>query len=534
MLRASSNWSLLRTVNTNNNYNVTAYSRYCCPSWHVISCRSYIFLPSSFQEVQTTIRTWWWGEKSSKERTIWVKLLRDRWYNENRSSSSNNSSSSRVKLKLKLQLQLWWKDNKHKYNYPYSYSTSSFRSRIIRAQRRLLLLRPVQLTERSKSHWFNANNGYPLTATDEYGRFVNPWSSVSTNGTHPVWDFIRWRIQRLRGWSKTNIVPVRPIPVKFDDDNHNNHNNNHNSIDHLSLTWIGHSTCLVRLSGYTLLTDPMFSQRASPVQWLPVGVPRHVRPACRVDELPPVIDVVLLSHDHYDHLDKTSCMALKDRVVLWAVPLNIKAWLVTKCGIDPTRIVELEWWQRHTIVSTTTRGGGGGRRVPLTLTCAPAQHWGCRTMLDRNSRLWCSWACSSPTRKFYFAGDTGYPPTFPLFWQIGDALGPFDLAAIPIGAYHPAWFMADSHVNPQEALAIHEQVRSRTSVAIHWGTFNLAEEDDAEPPTWLKEEAEATQQDFRAVVPGTTVYAAPSSSSPTRSRSHAIIGGRGSGRRRRL
>jgi N-acyl-phosphatidylethanolamine-hydrolysing phospholipase D len=460
MLRASSHF-LLRT-NASPSVPVTVISR------------SYIFLPSSFQEVQTTVRTWL--GKKAKERTIWVKLLRDRY-------------RSRVKL---------WRDK-------YSSSRSRIRAR----------LRPVQLTEFSKPHWFDAN-GYPLTARDESGRFVNPWSSESTNGSHPVWDFIRWRLERLRVWNKKEIVPVRPIPVEFDD--------THNAIDHLSLTWIGHSTCLVRLSGYTLLTDPIFSQRASPVQWIPVGVPRHVQPACRVDDLPPVIDVVLLSHDHYDHLDKTSCMALKDRVVLWAVPLNIKAWLVTKCGIDPTKIVELKWWQRHTL-STQHRG------IPLTLTCAPAQHWGSRTMLDRNSRLWCSWAASSPTRNFYFAGDTGYPAVFPLFWQIGDALGPFDLAAIPIGAYAPAWFMADSHVNPSEALAIHEQVRSRTSVAIHWGTFTLAEEDDAEPPRWLKEEAAATQQDFRAVVPGTTVYAPGSDA--TRSRSHGTSSGGGAGSRRR-
>ena len=350
----------------------------------------------------------------------------------------------------------------------------------------------VKLTEVSKSHWFDAN-GYPLTARDESGRFVNPWSSQSTNGTHPILEFLSWRLERLKVWNKKReAIPLTTVPIDWGAFK--------NARDHLSLTWIGHSTCFVRQSGYTILTDPIFSRRASPVQWLPLGVPRHVPPACQISELPPMIDVVLLSHDHYDHLDKTSCRALKDRVQLWAVPLHLKSWLINKCQIAPSSIVELSWWQSHTINSPG--------RPPLTLTCTPAQHWSCRTMWDRNLRLWCSWAVQTPQRSFYFAGDTGYPVAFPpLFQQIADVCGPFDLAALPIGAYQPRFFMADAHVTPEEAVQMHIDVQSRTSVAIHWGTFRLAEEEDDEPPRWLDEEAANRQVDFLHVKPGETVVA---------------------------
>ena len=440
--------------------------------------RSYIFLPVSWNEFRSTIQTWL--GKRAKERTIWVKRIKEN-YRSNVSTFFHNRSYNQQRPSRYRAGRHWWRQRRG------VWMNKMFKSRLFRQH-------PVQLTEYSKAHWFDAN-GYPLTARDESGRFVNPWSSQSTNGSHPIWEFVTWRLERLRVWNKRETVPVAPVPWELQNSNHQ---------DHLSLTWIGHSTCLVRLSGYNILTDPMFSHRASPVQWLPLGVPRHVQAACQVENLPPIIDVVLLSHDHYDHLDKTSCRALKDRVQLWAVPLNMKEWLVEKCDIDPTKIIDLEWWQHHTL---SLQLPVPQDRPPLTLTCAPAQHWGSRTMWDRNHRLWCSWAVSSPSRNFYFGGDTGYPTDFPLFWQIGDALGPFDLAAIPIGAYAPRFFMADSHIHPSEAVKIHEQVRSKKSVAIHWGTFALAEEDDDEPPRLLEKEAASVNIDFTSIRPGETVSA---------------------------
>jgi L-ascorbate metabolism protein UlaG (beta-lactamase superfamily) len=326
--------------------------------------------------------------------------------------------------------------------------------------------------------------------------------------------------------SNTTTTTTTTTTVSTTSDNNNNNNK-------IRLTWIGHSTCWVEMADYTLLTDPMFSHRASPVQFWPFGVGRTVDPPVPYQSpgnLPSPIDVCLLSHDHYDHLDLESCRALRHKVKLWVVPLGIKEWLIQNCNVPAQKIVELQWWESVTRVdddhsSTTTTGGvvaAVGRdghhrhhrrrpRAPLTLTCAPAQHWGGRTFWDRNTRLWCSWAVQSADRSFYFGGDTGLPEEFPLFQQIGDRLGPFDLAALPIGAYKPRFFMRDSHVNPREAVQIHRQLSCRKSVAIHWGTFPLAEEQDHEPPKLLREAIEEVEKeegvvvDFVAIQPGETV-----------------------------
>ena len=506
---------MFRALQTQRRYCYSSFSLPFTIQQQHHSRRSYIFFPASWKSVQSSIQTWV-GNKA-KERTIWVKLLRENY------RYRSNAAALAATLSLRYRPAWWVRYQRQKppttvlnlraSTYQYRASRHWWRHRrgLWMNQVRTRFRRtpstvtetetPVQITEYSKSHWFDAN-GYPLTSRDESGRFVNPWSSQSTNGSHPLLEFLTWRLERLRVWNRRETIPLEPVTIDWKVyDNNNNKESNHH--DHLSLTWIGHSTCLVRLSGYTLLTDPIFSHRASPVQWLPLGVPRHVPAACQVNDLPPVIDVVLVSHDHYDHLDKISCRLLKDRVQLWAVPSNIKEWLVNKCDIDPDKIIELEWWQQYTIPSSTNSNNTHSR-LPLTLTCAPAQHWGSRTMWDRNQRLWCSWACQTPTRNFYFGGDTGYPLEFPLFRLIGDTLGPFDLSALPIGAYAPRFFMADSHVNPHEAVQIHEQIRSKQSVAIHWGTFALAEEDDDEPARLLQE---ANVEGFHTILPGETVVA---------------------------
>jgi len=235
-----------------------------------------------------------------------------------------------------------------------------------------------------------------------------------------------------------------------------------------TVTWVGHSTLLVQLDGVSFLTDPHWSERASPVSF--VGPRRMVPPGLRFEDLPP-IDFVVISHDHYDHLDAPTVERL------WAahrprflVPLGLKAWFA-KLGIDA--VDELDWWENRSVKG-------------LTVVCLPTQHWSARSLWDENRRLWAGWAVLGQERRFYFAGDTGYYA--PIFQEIGRRLGPFDLGAIPIGAYMPRAMMRLSHLTPEEALQVFDDIGARRLVAIHWGTFNLAQEPLGEPP--VRAEAE--------------------------------------------
>jgi L-ascorbate metabolism protein UlaG (beta-lactamase superfamily) len=232
-----------------------------------------------------------------------------------------------------------------------------------------------------------------------------------------------------------------------------------------SVTWIGHATVLLQLDGINLLTDPQWSDRASPVSF--AGPRRITPPGLRLEDLPP-IHLVVISHDHYDHLDVATVERLwrRDHPRVLA-PLGLKAWLEAR-GIDG--VEELDWWE-----SRAFRG--------LTVTCVPAQHWSARTLWDANRRLWSGWTVASRRKRFYFAGDSGY--SAPMFREIGGRLGPFDLAAISIGAYQPAAMMKLTHTTPEETLSALEDVQGRDLVAIHWGTFDLTEEPIEEPPARL-------------------------------------------------
>jgi len=234
-----------------------------------------------------------------------------------------------------------------------------------------------------------------------------------------------------------------------------------------TVTWVGHSTLLIQLDGVNVLTDPHWSERASPVSF--GGPGRGMPPGLAFEDLPP-IHVVLISHDHYDHLDvgtvRRLAAAHRPRFL---VPLGLKAWFA-ELGI--TEVEELDWWQHREV-----RG--------LRVTAVPAQHFSGRTPWDRNRRLWAGWTVAGRAKRLYFAGDTAY-------WdglrEIGERLGPFDLAAIPIGAYLPEVIMKPAHTSPEEALRALGDVRGQRLVPIHWGTFDLAEEPIAEPPRRLAAE----------------------------------------------
>jgi L-ascorbate metabolism protein UlaG (beta-lactamase superfamily) len=230
-----------------------------------------------------------------------------------------------------------------------------------------------------------------------------------------------------------------------------------------ALNWIGHATFLLQLNGLNILTDPHFSERASPIQF--AGPRRVVAPALRLSELPH-IDAVVISHNHYDHLDRVTVKHLAAQTAGSAhffVPLGLKAWFA---GVGIHAVTELDWWDE-----VEHRG--------LRFTLTPAQHWSSRTPWDRDRTLWGGWLVEQPEFRFFFAGDTGYSRDFE---DIGERLGFVDLAAIPIGAYEPRWFMKVMHVNPAEAVKIHQDLRARYSVAMHWGTFILTDEPLDEPP----------------------------------------------------
>lgn len=253
----------------------------------------------------------------------------------------------------------------------------------------------------------------------------------------------------------------------------------------VQVTWLGHASCLVQMEGINFLTDPIFSQRCSPVQWF--GTKRVVQPALKLDDPKlPHIDFVVISHNHYDHLDYNSVRQLHKRygdALAWYVPLGLAAWFK---AINIANVHEMSWWDEMQHPQSC-----------VTLACVPAQHWSSRQgNRDKNKSLWCGWAVLGSAQKFWFAGDTGYCDTFK---EIGQQYGPFDLSAIPIGAYKPRWFMKTQHVEPVEAIQIHQDARSKRSISIHCCTFNLTEEPLDEPPKLLIKAAKAaglSQDDF--------------------------------------
>lgn len=257
-----------------------------------------------------------------------------------------------------------------------------------------------------------------------------------------------------------------------------------------SATWIGHATMLVQVGGVNVLTDPVFSERASPVPF--AGPKRHVRPGLAIAELPH-IDVVVISHNHYDHLDRASVAQLNAQdggPPLFLVPLGIAPWMRS---IGITHVRELDWWQH------TSAAG-------LTITFVPVQHWSARGVTDRFKTLWGGWIIQAGPQQqpagaeqpqagavspapsshtVFFAGDTGYSRDFA---DIHQRFPHVDLALLPIGAYAPRWFMRNQHVEPAEAVQIHRDLHARQSIAIHWGTFELTDEALDAPPKALAQE----------------------------------------------
>ena len=266
---------------------------------------------------------------------------------------------------------------------------------------------------------------------------------------------LRWQLDRLRQPRRV-VPPAEQIPFGTP------RVPAHSAPDELRITWVGQSTFLLQIGGLNILTDPVWSLRASPIQW--IGPARLRPPGIAFEELPE-IDVVLVSHDHYDHLDAPTVKRLAKRFpdAHWVAPLGHGGFL-HKCGAR--QIVEADWWDQHVVAG-------------VTFTATPAQHWTRRIGSKHFARLWCSFALRSSAHNIYFAGDSGYCPAFQ---DIGRREGPFDVAIIPIGAYEPRWFMKQAHMNPEEAVQVHADLKARHFIGMHWGTFILTDEYALEPP----------------------------------------------------
>ena len=237
----------------------------------------------------------------------------------------------------------------------------------------------------------------------------------------------------------------------------------------LRVTWLGHSSVVLEIDGRRLLLDPVWAERVSPVSF--AGPKRFHPPPLPLDELP-ALDAIIISHDHYDHLDRSVIRALGATGVPFITSLGVGARL-ERWDVAPQRITELDWGQ-STLVEN------------LTVTATPARHFSGRGVIDADTTLWASWVIAGPQNRVFFTGDTGY---FSGVAQIGERYGPFDATLIKIGAYGPTW--PDIHLTPEDAVRVHLAVRGKVLVPVHWGTFNLAFHPWNEPPERLLAAARA-------------------------------------------
>lgn len=281
-----------------------------------------------------------------------------------------------------------------------------------------------------------------------HGRFRNP-SGKGPNLKGSSWPVI---LEYFTGGQ--NRKPPAPLPLQSPLDAWRLSVSNSG----LRITWLGHSTLYIEIDGVRLLTDPVFGERASPVSF--AGAKRFHGVPARLDQLPP-IDAILLSHDHFDHLCRPTMRAIAKMDMPIFTSLGVGAHLES-CGINPKRIIELDWWQSHELPGHD-----------LSFTAAPAQHFSGRSLTDRNATLWSSWVIATPKRKLFFSGDTGLTDAF---FEVRERLGPFEVIMLEIGAWHQAW--GDIHLGPHNALKAFDLLSrpqdGSSLLPVHWGTFDLA------------------------------------------------------------
>lgn len=316
-------------------------------------------------------------------------------------------------------------------------------------------------------------------------RFSNPHVKEVKRG---LWDFFLWKI----GYYHDAIATRKP-PLDF------SYPSMLPELDEKKpqVTWVGHSTFLVQFEGISILTDPIWSEKCSPVKF--AGPRRRHDPPFSLRDIGP-IDFVLISHNHYDHLDKKSVLALTELSpgITWIVPIGVKRWFA-KLKIE--NVYELSWWEKISFQK---------ERSKVTVAACPAQHFSGRGLFDSNRTFWNGYVVSlegkENYRSFYFTGDTGY--NCHDFKEIGQRWPRLDLSLIPIGTYSPREFMKAVHICPDEAVQIHQDVGSRFSIGMHWKTFHLSDEALDLPPYDLflaMKKAELPPEEFIAIDPGVRV-----------------------------
>jgi len=319
-------------------------------------------------------------------------------------------------------------------------------------------------------------------------RFHNPEPVAKT-----LADLVRWRLSRRRGhWEWRDLPQGQTVPA--------------NSVpaSKLGVTLVNHATLLLQTAQLNVLTDPIWSERASPFESM--GPSRHRPPGVAFDALPP-IHAVLISHNHFDHMDLPTLRRLAAvHHPLFIVPLGNRRYL-EQAGIET--IAELDWWDTLEL----------GHQV--SVSAVPARHWSQRELFDRNRALWAGYVLAAPWGRVYFAGDTGMGEHFNAIRQ---RLGPVDLALLPIGSYQPRWFMREQHINPAEAVQAHGLLGAGQSIAMHFGTFELADDGQDQPVHDLRKALQeaALPIDFRIARNGqafTLEYP------PLRGDNYALLGG---------
>ena len=291
---------------------------------------------------------------------------------------------------------------------------------------------------------------YPRSDHYDGREFLNPENNIKKDFS----DLLKWQFSReKKSWPAFHENRIKPI-LDFE-----------LKENQAGTIYINHATHFFEMGGLRFITDSVFSKRTSPVTW--AGPQRVHPPALEIEALPP-IDIVLVSHNHYDHMDVASIRKLQKLFEpLFITPLGNRKLLGP---MGATRVIELDWWQ------STKYKSSKGSETEIFLT--PAQHWSARGIGDRNKALWGGFVVKNPFLQIYFAGDTGYGK---LFFEINKNLGIMDLSFLPIGAYEPRWFMKEQHMNPDDAVKAHVDLKSRKTLGTHFGTFQLTDEGIDDP-----------------------------------------------------